>query len=180
MDALDMSHVALMAALAVAVLGGAVGIVAFWRRVRRFSGDRLVQCPETHRPAAVRLDAMSAASREELRLQDCSRWPEREGCGQECLAQIEHAADGCLVRTYVANWYREHPCVLCGRTFENLDWQQHRPAVQWTDLRPEQLPELFETCEAVCWDCHVVETLYRKHPELVTERPGKWEKMARS
>lgn len=189
MDALAIPRLALLAALAVVVLGGSVGIVAFWRRVRRFRGDRLVKCPETQRPAAVQLDAIAAASSEQFRLSDCSRWPEREDCGQECLTQIEHAHDGCLVKSYVANWYREHPCVLCGRTFDKLDWQQHRPAlldserntVPWNDVRPEQLPELFEVCEAVCWDCHVVESVYRRHPELVTERPArKWEKTARS
>jgi hypothetical protein len=28
-------------------------------------------------------------SQPHLRLSECSRWPERQGCGQECLSQIE-------------------------------------------------------------------------------------------
>ena len=31
----------------------------------------------------------SIAGRPELRLRDCSRWPDRHGCGQVCLSQVE-------------------------------------------------------------------------------------------
>lgn len=51
---------------------------------------RTVNCPETHAPVAVRFNALRAAwsslsGSQTLRLSDCTRWPERAGCGQECI-----------------------------------------------------------------------------------------------
>ena len=75
-----------------------------------WQGDRLVTCPETRQPAGVALDVKHAVKHTvkhavigigrvpALRLQTCTRWPERQDCGQECLAQVESAPDGCLVR----------------------------------------------------------------------------------
>ena len=61
----------------------------------RYRGDRLVTCPETRQPVGVALDVRHAAwsglgHAPSLRLETCSRWPERRDCGQECLRQIEH------------------------------------------------------------------------------------------
>src|SRR4030095_13851768 len=66
-------------------------------------GTRVVTCPETRKPVAVRLDRHLAASTAmtgdtELRLKSCTRWPERADCGQECLAQIEASPEGCRAR----------------------------------------------------------------------------------
>jgi hypothetical protein len=60
----------------------------------RFRGTRLVTCPESHQAAMVEMAASSMGiqailDRPCLRLSECSRWPMREGCGQECLRQIE-------------------------------------------------------------------------------------------
>jgi len=60
----------------------------------RFRGTRLVTCPETHEAAVVelaaRLMAMQAILDDPcLMLSECSRWPIRQGCGQNCLRQIE-------------------------------------------------------------------------------------------
>jgi len=84
-----------LAVLAVAALWLAVfvvvPVVSAWRRWR---GTRIVTCPENRQPAAVDVHlsyaiAGSIAGRPELRLRDCSRWPERSSCGQVCLTQIE-------------------------------------------------------------------------------------------
>src|ERR1044072_1415781 len=61
------------------------------------------RCPDHRRPAGVRLDATYAAlsglgNGPKLRLESCSRWPERSNCGQECLSQLEEAPQACLVR----------------------------------------------------------------------------------
>ena len=71
---------------------------AFWRRelYNRYSGSRLVACPENRQAAVVRMDAGHAASTgmhgsPDLRLCDCTRWPERAQCGQACLAQALEA-----------------------------------------------------------------------------------------
>jgi hypothetical protein len=64
------------------------------RAYRAYRGTRLVQCPEVGCTAVVDVDEKHAASSTwlrdtELRLVSCSRWPERRGCGQECVAQIQ-------------------------------------------------------------------------------------------
>ena len=72
--------------------------LALWRReiFRRFSGSRLVACPENQQPSAVSIDARHAAETgldgcPSLRLADCTRWPERANCGQACLSQALQA-----------------------------------------------------------------------------------------
>ena len=73
---------------------------------RKFRGDRIISCPENHRPAAVRVAAGKAAieatvGTPHLQLSECSRWPEMGGCGQECLSQIQEAPKACLVSNIV-------------------------------------------------------------------------------
>jgi hypothetical protein len=65
----------------------------------RFRGTRLVTCPETRQAAVVEVAARSMGMQAiwdepRLRLSECSRWPMREGCGQECLSQIETRPPG--------------------------------------------------------------------------------------
>jgi len=60
----------------------------------KFRGTRLVTCPETHEAAVVELAVRSMGVQAVLdepclRLSECSRWPMRRGCGQDCLRQIE-------------------------------------------------------------------------------------------
>lgn len=150
---------------------------------RAFRGQRLVVCPETREPAAVRLAASELAmdvlaGSPHLRLSDCSRWPERQNCGQDCLGQVEADPERCLVWNLVADWYRGKKCVYCGKEFGTINWLDHRPAVvdtegrtvQWTELRVEKLPEVFSTHWPACWDCHVAEKFRHEHPELVVDR----------
>jgi hypothetical protein len=78
---------------------GALAGLAFWRGangILALRGKRLVACPETGRPAVVQLDLRysalpSAFGRPHFRLKGCSRWPERRGCGQVCLSDLESA-----------------------------------------------------------------------------------------
>ena len=155
-------------------------LVTVGKRYRRFRGTRLVTCPETHTTAAVEVDAWRAAlTGTELRLEDCSRWPERETCGQECLRQIEVAPEDCLVRTILTKWYRDRPCALCSIAFGTIEAWGHRTALlspegktmEWSEVQSEKLPEVLATHRAVCWNCHVAEAFRRQHPELVIERP---------
>src|SRR3974377_2448524 len=140
--------------LGVAFLAFRIGVAA--RRYFRLKGKMLVTCPETKAPAAVNLDATRPAEQSvfgepHLRLSECSRWPERQGCGQDCLSQIEAAPEDCLVRTTVARWYAGKACAYCGKPIEAIDWLGgQRPAllapdgktVQWDQIRPEKLPEV--------------------------------------
>ncbi|HLV86083.1 MAG TPA: hypothetical protein VKV39_03845 [Candidatus Sulfotelmatobacter sp.] len=178
--------VTLVVILAVILL--AVGLFVFRaipgvRAYLDFRGRRLVTCPETSNTAAVQVDSGQAAagaflSEPTLRLKECSRWPERQGCGQECLQQIEADPEKCLVWNIVAKWYEGKVCVFCRKPIRPLSHMEHAPAllgrefrtIEWKDVRPEELPAIFSTHQPVCWDCHVAETFRRKHPELVVDR----------
>lgn len=148
-----------------------------------FRGKRLITCPETHKAAAIDVAAREAAltallGEPTLRLDRCSRWPERQGCGQECLRQVEADPDNCLLWNIVSNWYQGQSCVYCHKRFAPLRHLDHAPALlapddttaEWNEFRPEQLPDVFSTFQPVCWDCHVTETFRHKHSELVTDR----------
>ena len=70
---------------------------ALWGREIRnqYAGSRAVTCPETRRQVAVSLDSTHAAvtgltGRPDLLIADCTRWPARSNCGQDCLAEAVH------------------------------------------------------------------------------------------
>lgn len=76
-----------------------------WRReiYTRYSGSRLVACPEDQQPAAVNIDARHAAMTgmtdgyPDVRLSNCTRWPEHSQCDRACLSQavqVEPYAQG--------------------------------------------------------------------------------------
>jgi len=72
-------------------------VVHGYRVYSKFRGTRFVTCPETHKPAVVQVAAKSMGMQAILgepsfRLSECSRWPMRQGCGQDCLRQIEPPA----------------------------------------------------------------------------------------
>jgi hypothetical protein len=171
-------------AVAVSTIALVKGLRAYWRA----RGKRLITCPETHCAAAVELDAKGAGLKAfrggtSLCLQDCSRWPEKRDCAQDCLPQVESIGQGCLVRTIVAGWYHGKTCVYCHKPVDKAeDWTGHMPAlldsesktVSWGDVPAEKLPEVFTTHQPVCWSCHIAETFRREHPELVTDRPARW------
>jgi len=85
--------------ITVAVVALAIGLFVFRaipgiRAFVDYRGKRLVTCPETHKSEAVDVAAAEAAigaflSEPTIRLVECSRWPERQDCGQECLQQLE-------------------------------------------------------------------------------------------
>lgn len=149
----------------------------------KFRGKRIVSCPETHGDAAVRVNAGKAAyeaifGNEQLRLSACSRWPEKQACGQECLQQIEDDTEACLVGTIINHWYVGQECAYCHKPFTEIHWHDHPPALrdskgktlQWNDVPAEKLHEIFATHSPVCWNCHIAETFRREHPDMVVDR----------
>lgn len=71
----------------------AVGFLWVLPAYRSARGKRTLTCPETSEPASVEVDAAHVAATAwggeiDLRLKDCSRWPERQDCRQECLRQV--------------------------------------------------------------------------------------------
>jgi hypothetical protein len=175
----------------VLVTGAAAAIYVLYRLYGgartyfKFRGKRLVTCPETHKTAAVELDAKEAArealtQNPRMQLSECTRWPERKDCGQECLNEIAMSPSDCLVRNIVIDWFGDKDCVFCGKSIAEVKewWVDHKPAlltpekqiVVWNEFAAEQLPELFEKCEPVCWSCAATETFRKDHPDMVTDR----------
>jgi hypothetical protein len=168
--------------LAVVVAAG-LGAWRFTRAWLLYRGRRVIQCPENRRPAGVVVDARRAAltalgSGPQLRLSTCSRWPERAGCGQQCLAQIEASPVDCLVNHILVDWYAGKSCASCGRPFGKIDWSAQKPAlisadkvsVEWIQVPAERLAETLATARPLCFPCHMASTLVREHPDLVTDR----------
>ena len=183
----------LIVVLILSLTGLALGMTSIMsvRGVRAYlqaRGKRVVTCPETHCAAAVELDAKGAGLKafrggNYLCLQDCSRWPDRKDCAQDCLSEIQALGKGCLVRNIVAGWYRGKVCVYCQKPVDNVaEWTGQMPAllgqdsktVSWGDIPAETLPEIFTSHKPVCWSCHIAETFRREHPELVTDRQARW------
>jgi hypothetical protein len=176
--------------LGVAALVGLGVLFLFGRRLaeawRRYRGTRVVVCPESRDMVAVRVDARHAAvtatqGHPDLRLESCTRWPEKTGCGQECLGQIASAPEACLLRNILADWYQGKQCAFCRRAFPAIQWHDHQPGLLgrdgailgWDGFRPEQVLDVLATHRPVCWDCRVAEGFRRERPELVTDRDSR-------
>jgi hypothetical protein len=64
--------------------------------LERFSGSRLVACPENQQAAVVQINARRAAESgidgsPDVQFCECTRWPERAECGRECMRQALRA-----------------------------------------------------------------------------------------
>ena len=172
-------------AISLLVLAGGACVVAgrlliTWLRQR---GARAIVCPENRQPAGVAVDAGHAAltgllGAQQFRLSSCSRWPERAGCGQQCLSQIEASPEGCLVKKILVKWHEGKSCAFCGRHFAEIEWAGQKPAlvradgisVEWSRVPAELLTETLETALPVCFACHMANTLVREQPDLVIDR----------
>jgi hypothetical protein len=158
-----------------------IGWVAL-RAYRRFRGTRVVTCPETGCGAAVEFDrghaAMTFAMGEtKYRLTSCTQWPEKEGCGQGCVSQIEESPDGCLVENMLVDWYRGADCVICHQEIPEIRASGDKPAletpdgrtIEWNEVKPEDLPQVLKTHRPVCWNCHA-RSFRAQFPGLAVER----------
>jgi len=173
--------------IALLVIAGAFLIRRFRigiQQLRSYWGKMLVTCPETHETAAVEVGKAEAAmsamlGRRHLELSSCTRWPEKEDCGQECLSQIEQDSESRRWWTVASRWFAGKKCVYCGQVIgvpHHFDHQgalraPDRTTTEWNQVPPEQLPEVLSQSDPVCWSCHVAETFRRMHPQLVVERP---------
>ncbi len=84
MSILNLIPVWFVLALAIPI---AIAVGGAWRGAK---GRRTVICPETDQPAFIELNAPHAALMHAIgdrprRIQACSRWPERQACGRNCL-----------------------------------------------------------------------------------------------
>jgi len=156
------------------------------REIRRYSGKMLVTCPETHKTVAVkvatgRVGLAAMIGKERVRLNECTRWPEREDCDQACLSELKADPDQHSVWNIVAKWYAGKTCVYCGRQISELSHLDHPPAligfdgkiIEWEKMQAEKLPEELAKAQPVCWNCNIIEGFRQEHPELVINRPWK-------
>ena len=189
------AHDFVAAGAAILVVLLAIFARAFTRQFLKYRGDRVITCPENQRPAGVRVDAshvllttlfsnrakrapFAREGKPDLRLKSCSRWPERQDCGQQCLAQIEASPEDCLVRHILTQWYHGKNCALCGKPIGEINWADHKPAllnpqhhtVQWRDVPAQDVPGVLASHQPVCWNCHIVNTMVTDHPEMIVNR----------
>ena len=97
---------------------------ALWGREihHQYSVPRAVTCPETHQQVGVTIDARHAAvtgffGTADFRLRDCTRWPERARCGQECLPEALRNEPYTLGEVHIPKSHRQiyHlPVLLAG------------------------------------------------------------------
>ena len=161
-------------------------VVLAARQFIRFRGKMLVTCPETKRPAAVKVDNWRAvlaplAAPKPLHLSACSRWPERRDCAQPCVCQIEEDPEAHRVWTIAAQWYEGQNCSYCGHPIE-MHHFEHPPALldvekkmmkEWNGLPAEKLQDAFSSMKPVCWNCYVTESFIHEHPGRTVIRPWK-------
>jgi hypothetical protein len=89
------------------------------RSYLRYRGKRVINCPETANHAAVHVNVVNtvreaAFGKHHIRLDQCSRWPERQNCGQDCLSEIEADPESCMVWHMVDDWYKGKSCAWEG------------------------------------------------------------------
>jgi hypothetical protein len=184
-------NILIVVALVIVALGVAVAIVhAALVVLGNYRGPMSVTCPETRAPVGVEVDRNEAFittlfGKPDLRLHDCTRWPEKRDCDQACISQIETSPVDCLVRTKLARWYQGKSCAICDVAFGEIDWHDHKPVLmspsgelrEWSSVRGDELPDVLETHKPVCWNCMIATSFVREHPDQVLFNP--WQKVVR-
>jgi len=155
--------------------------VRTWSRVR---GTRLVVCPETQRPVAVRIDvglAMASAVWEaaDLRVTSCSRWPDRQDCDQPCVHEIETHPKDTQPRAIAARFFSSQRCAICSRPIDPFSRMTLQPGFMdpatrhvktWADLPPEDLPRAIAGWRPLCSNCTQAESCRQTSVTRVTDR----------
>ena len=139
---------------------------AFWFRKR----DRIVTCPDNHKPVGVRVTHRFVVS-------TCTRWPEKAGCDQACVPQVEASPEGTLVTSIVRRWYAEHDCAYCGKAIGDISGAvlpglrtADGTLVEWKDVDIDELAQTLEQAIAVCATCELTEDFRLRFPERVVDR----------
>jgi len=158
----------------IAIVAAAAVLIGAWiflKSYLRFRGVRLLACPENRKPAAVAVGPWHAAvtgwyGKPALAVRECSRWPERAGCDQACVAEIRAAPAEHLLNTMLAEWCHDQPCICCGTPIHRVHVGAHRPhlmsqerkIIGWKEVNPQDLPQVLNTCGPVCENCLLAET----------------------
>lgn len=171
----------------------AVAALVFYRlrvashETHNLFGPMLVTCPDNLETVAVQVAASKALTaaalgKTDVHLKSCSRWPEKAGCGQPCLGDLQADPETHQVRSLVAKWFEDKKCVYCGKAIAPVSVFNPPPALlqlqndtkkttEWDAIPAEALPGIMEEALPVCWNCHEMETFRKAYPDLVTDRP---------
>ncbi len=154
--------VLLMFLVAIAVV---TCVVVFLKPDSYFARRHTIVCPESHASTGIEIDRTHRLrtllrDTSELRVAACDRWPERQGCDEECLLQVD-LKPAVLERT-LRKWYAGKSCGLCGRILTDSDWSQGRfSALDGNDkfvppaaLPLRDLPQQVGRYRPLCWPCH--------------------------
>jgi hypothetical protein len=149
---------------------------------------RVVVCPETRQSAPVKVNVFERIMTflrgcERLELKECSRWPERRDCGQECLLQVDSSPE--LLNRLLRRWYGSKECVLCHRALVEDDWRLgHYSALDAggkfltaAEIAVSELHMLMDTLRPVCWSCHQVEAARRPPQIFAGDRRERYQEM---
>jgi hypothetical protein len=160
--------------LIAAILGA--GFVAIWmRRIARTygtnAGTHVITCPAAEQSVAVELGAWHAArtaafGTPELRVDNCSLWPERRNCDQACLLEIEAEPSRSRVEAILEDWSLGKKCVCCQSLLTAMRPGHHPPCLmspegriyEWHEVPAQTLPQVLNTWGPVCWNCLMAET----------------------
>ena len=168
--------------LLLAVLSVYIAIAArTWVHVR---GARIVICPETQRPAAVRVDVGRAVGsavweRPDYRLESCSRWPERRECAQSCVRQIEAAPSETSPKAIAGHFFSHEHCALCTHPIAPPHSMTLQPGFMdpathmvqsWNELEPQDLLAAIATRQPLCANCTLAESYRQRFPDRFTDR----------
>ena len=162
------------------LLGVAIFAAEFLMARYALGAPRVIRCPATSRPAAVRLESFRAAiartlGREpKIELVDCSRWPDAANCGRGCMAGITADFDATRLSAQIDRWRASSQCSKCGRVF----CSEGRPRTkvhfvspngmvfEWNELPFDWLGEALDCWEPLCGACAA------ERPEFPTWRAG--------
>lgn len=165
----------------VTILVALCGIVV-WRLAsvwRKYRGHRAMSCPEDRNPAGVTVDLLhvmaTSLGRPQLRLESCSRWPEKSGCGQGCLREIAASPETCLVRNILLAWYVGKVCCSCEMPIGEISMAGAKPgvlpangsSVEWREIPAEKLQQTLLEARPICFACHAARKMLREHRELI-------------
>jgi hypothetical protein len=155
--------------------------LATWLRLH---GTRVVTCPETGKTAAVNVDLGHAAvtavwEKADLTLATCSRWPDRQACDQACVPQIVESEDETRARTIAVHFFEGKRCAICQSHIDSIHTATLQPGLRdpvtrdvaaWDELPAQNLPDAFQTRQAVCANCTLAESFRRRFPDRVVDR----------
>jgi hypothetical protein len=171
--------VLLLITIVLAVYGGIA--VYTWLRLR---GTRVVTCPETHKPAAVKVDLGHATvtavwDKPDLKLECCSRWPDRAGCDEACVPLIAEGGDDTRAKTIAAKFFEGKRCAICGHAIDPIHAATLQPGLlhpvthevaAWEEIAPQDLPEAFASRRPLCGNCTLAEAFRHRFPDRVVDR----------